>query len=820
MDLQSRIDALRRMIDGYKTATSPDPGILRDIETNARTLLTDAKNTTYESTVQAMFAEVARLGTASAAVPSAVSAAVRGLVRRARIRIEVAGDDDDIDAALDILAQALQQDRADAELLDLLEQAGRRSGHAAQRVNDLFARYAVNRKVEAPDPPRSTNTYQTVRSTQTQTVQPVAQTPEPDSETPPAPPTPAPDADEPPPPPRFSSSPGYMPPESGARTPGQRKPPPLNIAAGASPADLEDLISDLSQSYYAGDYQITVETANRILQAQPGNATALEYRQKAEDNLIRGVVPDHRIPFDARVSYNRAKSLERAGNYEEAGRLYREARDLAERSGILSWKDAEQALLDIQDLALARELMSEGDRFLAADNWAEAVRKYQGALAVVPNDRQIDERLETARRVQNDTEQASVQLTTLSGTLSEQAGQIRNVQAILSRVRQLLPNSQRVSGLVQEASAKFAGIKAQVTDQAQAALTRAQSATSVDERLTLGNEAFKLLEVGSDLDPSDARLSELKIEAQTMTANAQRARQTIERSAAMIAQNFDNDLAQARALLADLRDYAQDDRYRAVVSDLLARYIERAEFALEDGDIAEAETWLNTVRDEPFRILGRRAEVQRIESIIRRQRRGNRLRIGLVIAGILTIVGVTGALTRDTWMPVFFPPPPTVTPTPSTTLTPSQTFTPTDTATATHTPTASYTPTATDTPTSTPTASATPTATATSTPTATPTDTPTQTLTPSITPTPAILCELVVTNEAGTRIRSRPTTGAPQTGSLQFLQPLTVIQQQRGPDDSRVWYFVRAQVDTVEVQGWVREDNVRQQTGRECPSLN
>ncbi len=820
MDLQSRIDALRRMIDGYKTATSPDPGILRDIETNARTLLTDAKNTTYESTVQAMFAEVARLGTASAAVPSAVSAAVRGLVRRARIRIEVAGDDDDIDAALDILAQALQQDRADAELLDLLEQAGRRSGHAAQRVNDLFARYAVNRKVEAPDPPRSTNTYQTVRSTQTQTVQPVAQTPEPDSETPPAPPTPAPDADEPPPPPRFSSSPGYMPPESGARTPGQRKPPPLNIAAGASPADLEDLISDLSQSYYAGDYQITVETANRILQAQPGNATALEYRQKAEDNLIRGVVPDHRIPFDARVSYNRAKSLERAGNYEEAGRLYREARDLAERSGILSWKDAEQALLDIQDLVLARELMSEGDRFLAADNWAEAVRKYQGALAVVPNDPQIDERLETARRVQNDTEQASVQLTTLSGTLSEQAGQIRNVQAILSRVRQLLPNSQRVSGLVQEASAKFAGIKAQVTDQAQAALTRAQSATSVDERLTLGNEAFKLLEVGSDLDPSDARLSELKIEAQTMTANAQRARQTIERSAAMIAQNFDNDLAQARTLLADLRDYAQDDRYRAVVSDLLARYIERAEFALEDGDIAEAETWLNTVRDEPFRILGRRAEVQRIESIIRRQRRGNRLRIGLVIAGILTIVGVTGALTRDTWMPVFFPPPPTVTPTPSTTLTPSQTFTPTDTATATHTPTASYTPTATDTPTSTPTASATPTATATSTPTATPTDTPTQTLTPSITPTPAILCELVVTNEAGTRIRSRPTTGAPQTGSLQFLQPLTVIQQQRGPDDSRVWYFVRAQVDTVEVQGWVREDNVRQQTGRECPSLN
>lgn len=67
--------------------------------------------------------------------------------------------------------------------------------------------------------------------------------------------------------------------------------------------DVDELISDLTQSYYAGDYQQTVDLANRILTHQPGNPTALEYRQKAEDNLIRGVVPDHRIPFDARVAY-------------------------------------------------------------------------------------------------------------------------------------------------------------------------------------------------------------------------------------------------------------------------------------------------------------------------------------------------------------------------------------------------------------------------------------------------------------------------------------------------------------------------------------
>src|SRR5690606_9618450 len=134
MDLQPRIDALRRMIDGYKSAASPDPRLLTDIETNARELLTDAKNTPSEATVQGMFAEVARMTAGSSQpVPSAASAAVKGLMRRAKIRIEVAGDDDDIDAALDILAQALTQDTTDPELLDMLEQAGGRSGHAAQR---------------------------------------------------------------------------------------------------------------------------------------------------------------------------------------------------------------------------------------------------------------------------------------------------------------------------------------------------------------------------------------------------------------------------------------------------------------------------------------------------------------------------------------------------------------------------------------------------------------------------------------------------------------------------------------------------------------
>lgn len=235
----------------------------------------------------------------------------------------------------------------------------------------------------------------------------------------------------------------------------------------------------------------------------------------------------------------------------------------------LSWKDAEQALLDIQDLALARELLMDGDRLIKTDNWSEALRKYEGALRVVPNDPQAEERIETLRHLQQDTDQASVQLSMLNGPLQEQVAQLQNVLSILMRVRQILPDSQRLGQLTQTANNRLNGIKTQLNDQAQTALNRAQNGNRLDERLALTNEALQLLELGIKLDPSDSSLSGQLLETRAATSDMQRAKQVIERASALIAQNFDNELSQARSMLAGLRDYAQDERYRNVVSDLL-----------------------------------------------------------------------------------------------------------------------------------------------------------------------------------------------------------------------------------------------------------
>ncbi len=793
-DLKEQIEDLRRRINSV--GDDPAPNTLTELERAARSLLAEAKNTPHEAPAQALFAELARVSNPT----SPIAATIRGLVRRARIRIDTAGDEDDIDEAIDILSEAIALDNQHIDVLALLEQAALKGGQSAQRVNDLFNRYGVERRVSPapPEPPpaRSTSTGE-YRPSSTREV-PRSDPPRSTGSMPPASPV-------------YPTSAGYPPPERdlmsetprdtgvSRRVPGQ--------GAIYSGDDIDDLMSELTQRYYAGDYQDVVDIANRILNANPGNAAALEYRQKAEDNLIRGVVPDHRIPFEARVSYNRANSLVRAGNYDEAERLYREARDLAERAGILSWKDAEQALLEIQDLALARELINEGDRLMVGDSWAEALRKYEGALRVVANDPGAEERIDKVRRIMQDAESVNVQLSLLGGTLSDQAAQLQNVLNILARLRQLLPNSSRLNQLSETANNRLNGIKTQIRDQAQSAITRVQNATSLEERLTMSSEALNLLDLGVKLDPGDASMGQMLVELRAGVSDMQRARQVIERAAALIAQNFDNELGQARSMLGGLREYASDSRYRTVVSDLLSRYIERAQNALDDGDRVEAESLLQMMREEPFNVLGRRSEINKIDQQVRAMRQRSTMRWLAIAGGAIIILGAIAVGTRSLWEPVVFPPP---------TATPTATFTPSNTPTDTHTPTITWTPTDTYTPTMTYTPTNTPTETYTPTMTFTPTDTPPPSDTPTYTPTPQFLCQIITTEELN--LRSEANTQSPRIG---FFPPRTVagvIGQEIG-SDGLIWYLVTFEFNAARIQGYVRQNTTILPVGAPCEDI-
>lgn len=778
-DIQTRLQQIRAQI--AQLAPNADTSAL---ELEARNILADAKNTAYEYEAQSVFSLLAQRDQPA----NTDSVQIKGLIRRARIRIEIAGDADDIDEAIDILEQAINLNPNNTEVIELLAQAAAHNSQANYRVNDLYSRYGIQAQPQArPGITEATPGSQSPISPETS-----EKTTDPETASAPAP------------------------------------------QGNSYSADVDDLMREMTEYYYAGDYQQTIDVANRVLSLMRDNPAALDYRQKAEDNIVRGVVPDHRIPFEARVSYNRANSLVRAGNYEDAARLYREARELAETDGILSWKDVEQALLDIQDLALARELLNDGDRSMASDNWNEALRKYEGALRVVPNDPQAEERIEMVRKVQQETDQISVRLNMLNGSLEEQASKLQEIRNSLARTSQLLPNSQRLQQLQSDASSRLKGVKAQLNDQAQSSLNRAQNAISLEERLNLNNQAIKLMEMAVELDPNDTSTAEKLISSRANAGDMSHARQMIERASALIAQNFDSELSQARSMLTSLSDYAQDERYRIVVGDLMARYMERAEFALEEGNLSEAQTWLDALREEPFRILGRRTEIFRLENAIKKIR--NRNRSIFLFIGMMIIVLLCGMvfLTRNAWVPLVFPPPsatatdtltPSITPTASDTPLPSETFTPSHTPSITPSATWTFTPSPTITPSWTPTASETPTHTLTpthtSTPTATLTPSPTGTDTPIPSPTltPLRLCQVVVIGSDGIFMRSRPTTNSTRLAIIQTGKALEVLEQSReaDTDNGPIWYRVRMTIDDSESLGWVRADLVSQIT--ECPPL-
>ncbi|MGQ9910403.1 MAG: hypothetical protein ACUVS2_16370, partial [Candidatus Flexifilum sp.] len=133
--MQRQLDELRRRLAAL--ADQPDPVTLAEVERSARALLGDARNTPYEDAARQLFAEVAQLSSPA----NAAAAQLRTLLPRARIRLEMAGGDDDIDQAIDLLAEALMLDPAHEETLRLLDEAAAHNPQAARRVRDILARH-------------------------------------------------------------------------------------------------------------------------------------------------------------------------------------------------------------------------------------------------------------------------------------------------------------------------------------------------------------------------------------------------------------------------------------------------------------------------------------------------------------------------------------------------------------------------------------------------------------------------------------------------------------------------------------------------------
>lgn len=282
----------------------------------------------------------------------------------------------------------------------------------------------------------------------------------------------------------------------------------------ATPINPDDLAQQMSDAYYAGDYADSVQLAQRLLALQPDHPAATDYHAKAKDKLAQGVGPDRRVPYEARIAYNRANSLVRAGDYEAAERLYRQAREIAQGAGI-TWREAETALLDLQDLALARELLHEGDRLLTTDDWAGALKKYEGVLRVVPHDPIAEERCRAVRSLQEHYYTLRTQLSQLSDTLIGSAHNLMEMQHMVATFRHALPSSPRLQQLLNTIDTRRQSIRRQLVFEGQTHLVVIRSAPMGDSnRAVLLSQTLELFQAALELDPTDQAATDGLQEAQ------------------------------------------------------------------------------------------------------------------------------------------------------------------------------------------------------------------------------------------------------------------------------------------------------------------
>lgn len=140
--LAQQIAELRQRIQALPVDARPAE--LTPLETEARALLTASKNTSFEDEAKALLSELAR----RSAPPVSETASIRSMIRRARIRMEMAAGDDDFDEAIDILSEALAQDSTNSDVLALLNQAALRSPQHEMKVRDLLNRYGIAFELE------------------------------------------------------------------------------------------------------------------------------------------------------------------------------------------------------------------------------------------------------------------------------------------------------------------------------------------------------------------------------------------------------------------------------------------------------------------------------------------------------------------------------------------------------------------------------------------------------------------------------------------------------------------------------------------------
>ncbi len=571
-------------------------------------------------------------------------------------------------------------------------------------------------------------------------------------------------------------------PLSDQRSPSSDAAPPVSEL---SPEIFQQL-GQARRLFYAGDYYEAADALTAILRAAPNAQEARERLAQIEDHIKRGIVPDSRVPFEARTAFGRAQSLERAGRFEEARESYRLALEEARKGGPLlqNWLPAVEALMRVDNSMIARESSREADSLLKADQWREAAEKYDVVLKLLPDDSHARERLELLQKAQEQTEVMRAQLSDLGGSLADASSTVTTLRQTIAALRPKLPESQRLNELETEVGQAALTVKSGLVERSRKLVAQARFLSKVTESKGNMAAAVQFLEHALRLLPDDPDIIGQTQTTATELARLAQAEKDLQEARRLIGLNTEESRQQAREMLRGIQEFDQDPSYLQLVTALRRQFLAEAENALRQKQVRAAGGWLSAAKEEPFAALEPSDDMWTLERELVAARREPWLRLlgwGGAIIVLLLLVGGLGARFVGAWVAQTLSPTPTALPiilqsTATTAFEPTFTAVP-----ATATPMLSATP------------------------QPTPSETPSPP--PSLTPTAAPRYGAVKENSAA---RLSPDGGSPWAFTLRVGDPVQVLVEEKD-SEGRLWYkilYVRGDSTLI---GWAQARDINVQ---------
>lgn len=526
---------------------------------------------------------------------------------------------------------------------------------------------------------------------------------------------------------------------------------------------VNERLAEARRLFYAGDYHQAIDIYSEILQIDEDNKEAKTRLARAEDNILRGVVPDNKVPFDARMAFGKAQSLERAGRYDEARQSYEKALEDARKGGpeLANWAPPMEALLRIEEYAVAHETRDEADEFMKEDKWDEAIDKYQRVLKLIPDDSHSKRRLDLLKNIQTQVSNVSGKLSFLTGDSIEKGKKVTELLHDVEILRHELPESLRLREISSQIRSKGGELKNRMIERSKQLISQAEIVSTLIEKKRIVDEASQLLNYSLELDADDKEIYNLLQLVSEEQAELEEAIQSLNEAKKLVGSSIESDRRQAKALLSELTAYSRDRTYIQLVTLLRQQYLSAIQKKLQQNQVEEADSLLSTVHKEPFSLLGQSDEAWRLEQKIKQKR--NRKLLTRIAYGFAGFVGfaILLVVTRSFWLPV---------------IVPSRNETPTYTITPTYTPSKTLTPTR--------------------------TLTPTATITPTATSQPGFGA---IKNDTYARIS--PASGSAIVFYINATEAVEIIEQSRDAD-GKLWLHVKITSGDSELTGWVLGNQV------------